>query len=208
MNRKWIISLTGMGIFTLILLIAAIAVFWQGSFHLLGGDKSDLSVYIQAAPLADLGEKVRMTLTVENFSEDYVMIDEIRLPALLTNSAVISEVFPSLTPGRQEFYGDKTGYFVGMMVEPGERKEFYLTLMPWQIADVAGQIEVITSGKIREVGFRILFNKPAEIALVATETEPPTPIPTTEPTLAPTIIPTTVPLAVPYQSVVKILCKI
>ncbi len=171
MNRKWVISLIGMGTFTLILSATAMAILWQGPFHFFGGNKPDLNIYIQSPPLAELGEDVRMTLMVENFSEEYEMIDEIRLPALLTDSAVVNDVFPSLTPGRQEFYGDKTGYFIGMMVEPGERKEFFITLMPWQIADVAGQIEVMTSGKVREVGFRILFNKHPEIVLVATETE-------------------------------------
>lgn len=209
MSRNWKIALTAMGLVTLVLLAAAAALFFSGAVRPAAVDMRQVRIYIQAPPLVDIGEDVEIILTVENGSEQFLSVDEIRLPAELTDAAVVKEVFPSLEPGRQEFYGDQTGFKIGLMLEPGERREFVIRVMPWQIADVASQVQVVSGASVTPVGFRILFNKPKVFA----------PTPTDIPTLAPTatLIPLTATLeptltathvALPYKAVVKIIAKI
>lgn len=208
MTRVWKISLIVMGVITLVLLVAAGLLFWRGSLQgLLDGNGSDLHAYVQAPPMADLGQEVRLSVTVENNGENIETIDEIRLPAQLTDAAVVMNVFPSLYPGSQQFYGETTGYRIGLMLEAGERREFVIQLMPWQIADVASELEVVSGKKVLPVGFRVLFNKPMVKAVPPTETQVP-PTPTQVPTIIPTDTPTVTPVAVPYDAVVKIIAKV
>lgn len=208
MTRVWKISLIVMGVITLALLVAAGLLFWRGSLQgLLDGNGSDLHAYVQAPPMADLGQEVRLSVTVENNGENIETIDEIRLPAQLTDAAVVMNVFPSLYPGSQQFYGETTGYRIGLMLEAGERREFVIQLMPWQIADVASELEVVSGKKVLPVGFRVLFNKPMVKAVPPTETQVP-PTPTQVPTIIPTDTPTVTPVAVPYDAVVKIIAKV
>jgi S1-C subfamily serine protease len=165
-----------------------------------------LHAYVQAPPIAELGEEVQVSVTVENDGDNIETIDEIRLPAQLTDAAVVMNVFPSLFPGSQQFYGESTGYKIGLMLEAGERREFIIQLMPWQIADVASELEVISGKNVLPVGFRVLFNKPMVKAAPPTETLAPTA--TELPTLQPTEAPTATPVQVPYEAVVKLIAKI
>jgi S1-C subfamily serine protease len=208
MTRVWKISLVVMGLITLVLMIAAGLLFWRGSLQEVFGSQPNLHAYVQAPPIADLGQEVRVSITVENNGDNIVTVDEIRLPAQLTDAAVVMDVFPSLYPGSQQFYGETTGYKIGLMLEAGERREFVIQLIPWQIADVASEIEVISGKKVLPVGFRVLFNKPMVKAVTPTQTLVP-PLPPTEvPTVVPTETPTATPVAVPYEAVVKLIAKI
>jgi len=206
MTRVWKISLIGMGVTTFVLILAAGLLLWRGPLQDLFNNQTDLHAYVQAPPIADLGEEVRVSVTVENNGRNIVTIDEIRLPARLTDAAVVMDVFPSLYPGSQQFYGETTGYKIGLMLEEGERREFIIQLMPWQIADVAGELEVVSGKQVLPVGFRVLFNKPKVEAIIPTVTQPPQP--TVEiPTLEPSQTPTATPLPLPYEAVVKIIAK-
>jgi S1-C subfamily serine protease len=165
-----------------------------------------LHAYVQAPPIAELGEEVQVSVTVENNGEKIETIDEIRLPAQLTDAAVVMNVFPSLYPGSQQFYGESTGYKIGLMLESGERREFIIQLMPWQIADVASELEVVSGKNVLPVGFRVLFNKPMAKAAPPTETLAPTAMDL--PTQQPTETPTATPVQIPYEAVVKLIAKI
>jgi len=148
-----------------------------------------------------------MVLTIENPSDKFVPLDEVKIPAMLTDAAVVMSVFPSLSPGRQNFYGDQTGFPIGLILEPGERREVVIALMPWQIADVTGELEIISGEESVSVGFRIVFDKPVAIAptLTPTFTLPPA---TETPTLAPMVTATQTGIPpVPYEAVVKLIAK-
>lgn len=205
MNRTLKIALVVMGLITGVLLIAAGLLFIQGPLKSYLIDRPQLQVYVQAPPMATLGEQVRMVLIVENPSNEYLPLDEIRFPALLTDAAVIMDVFPSLKSGNQKFYGDQTGYPIGLILEPGERREININLMPWQIADVTSVLEVVSGETIIPIGFRMVYDKPV---VVVQPSDTPTPIPPTEtPTLTPTIVPTETPVPIPYGAVVKLIAK-
>jgi hypothetical protein len=207
MTRVWKISLVVMGLITVVLILAASLLFWRGSLQDLFGSGPALRAYVQAPPMAELGQEVRLSITVENNGDDIVTIDEIRLPAQLTDAAVVTDVFPSLSPGSQQFYGETTGYKIGLMLEAGERREFVIQLMPWQIADVTSELDVVSGKKVLPIGFRVLFNKAMVKALPPTETPSPAP-PTETQTSIPTETPTQTPVAVPYEAVVKLVAKI
>jgi S1-C subfamily serine protease len=207
MRREWIIALVVMGIITLALLASASVLIWRGTFQSSQSDRNLVHVYVQVPALAELGEKIHLTITVENDSEGFVPIDEIRLPSVLTDAAVIEEVFPSMNPGRQEFNGDNTSYYIGLTLEPGERREFFIQLMPWQIADVASELEVVSGKQSFSSGFRVLFNK--RIVEAPTATSLPTITPTmTFTALPPTEAPTSTQIPLPYKAVVKITAKV
>jgi S1-C subfamily serine protease len=208
MKREWKITLIVMGIIASILLIVAALLLLRGPQSPFAKKEPQIHIFVQAPPLAELGEEIKMTILVENDGDQIVAVDEIRLPAPLTDAAVIEQVFPSLFPGQQEFLLDKTGYKIGLMLEPGERREFTVRMMPWQIADVASQLEVISGEEVYPVDFRILFNKPVVVQITSTEI-PPTAIPTWTPLpILPTAVPTFTPVPVPYHSVVKIVAKV
>jgi len=209
MTRVWKISLVVMGVITFVLIIAAGLLFWRGSLQEVFSGGPDVHAYVQAPPMAELGQEVRLSITVENLGEDIVTVDELRLPAQLTDAAVVMDVFPSLFPGSQEFYGETTGYKIGLMLEPGERREFVIQLMPWQIADVASEVEVVSGKMVLPIGFRVLFNKPM-VKAVPTPTATQVTIlqPTEIPTTLPTVTATATPVAVPYEAVVKLIAKI
>lgn len=209
MKREWKIALIVMGVITLVLLAAAIGLFWGGGLQTTAVDADQVNIFVQTPPLAELGEDIEMILTIENNGEQFVPVDEIRLPAALTDSAVIKDVFPTLHPGQQKFYGDQTGFKIGMMLEPGERREFTIQIMPWQIADVASQVEIISGKMVMPAGFRMLINKPValqvtpvDIPTLAPPTETPGVTPSPEPTL------TATPMELPYKAVVKIIAKV
>jgi S1-C subfamily serine protease len=208
MARVWKISLVVMGLITVMLLIAAGLLLWRGSLQGIFSNASDLHAYVQAPPMAELGQEIRISVTIENDGENIETIDEIRLPAQLTDAAVVMDVFPSLYPGAQQFYGDTTGYKIGLMLEAGERREFIIQLMPWQIADVASELQVVSGKKVLPVGFRVLFNKPMVKAAPPTETPAPPTATAVPPTTIPTNTPTVTPVAIPYQAVVKLIAKI
>lgn len=208
MKREWKIALGVMGMITFVLLIVAALLLWQASIFSVAGKKPKIGVYVQAPPMAELGEDIQLIVMVENEGESIVSVDEIRIPALLTDAAVVKEVFPSITPGKQEFYVDQTGYKIGLMLEPGERREFTVALMPWQIADIASQLELVSGKEVYPVAFRMLFNKPVVIQPTATEALPTPVIPTWTPIPPPTEQPTATSVPIPYQSVVKIIAKV
>ncbi|MCZ7553997.1 MAG: hypothetical protein B6D39_10680 [Anaerolineae bacterium UTCFX2] len=209
MKREWIISLVAMGVITFILAAAAAILLMRGAAPSIFGGKPQINIYVLAPPQADLGEEIQIKIMIENEGDSVFQVDEIRMPAQLTDAAVIEEVFPSIFPGQQEFYVDWTGYKIGMMLEPGERREFVIKLMPWQIADVASRMEIISKKKTYSTGFRILFNKKLVLEPTATQAPPTIPPTWTPQPLPPTDVPpTATSMALPYRSVVKIIAKV
>lgn len=202
--------LVGMLAFVVGLIGAAIFLYTQGGQGLpWAREAAVLRVYVQAPPLSQLGEEIKLVVTVENDSEDYRRVDEIRLPDRLMEVAVVKGIFPSLSPGtvNQMFYGDQTGFAIGLMLEPGEARNFEITLMPWQIADVPGELEVVSGEEHVRTGFRLVFDKPVALEPTLAPTEPPTATP--EPIVTPSleVIPTQTQVPVPYNAVVKLVAK-
>ena len=60
MTRVWKISLVVMGLITLVLIIAAGLLLWRGSLQDLFGSEANLRAYVQAPPMAELGQEVRV----------------------------------------------------------------------------------------------------------------------------------------------------
>jgi Trypsin-like peptidase domain len=207
MKRESSLALVVMGIITLVLFASAAVLIWRGTFQGFRNNKNQVHVYVQVPVLVELGEKIRMTVTVENDGEGFVSIDEIRLPSVLTDAAVVEEVFPSMHPGRQEFSGDNTSYFIGLTLEPGERREFQIQLMPWQIADVASELEVVSGKQSYRSSFRVLFNKKLVEALTAT-TNPTSTATWTSTPPSPTETPSPTQISLPFKAVVKITAKV
>lgn len=157
MKRELSVSLIILGIITLVLITAAAILLWRGSVQSIIASRPNMAVYVQAPPTAEIGSDIELTLMVENDGKEIASIDEIRLPPAMTDSAVIKAVFPSMHPGQQEFTGEYTKYLIGILLEPGERREFKIQLMPWQIADVADNIGVLSGEDTIAVGFRIVL---------------------------------------------------
>ncbi len=213
MKRELSVSLIILGIITLVLITAAAILLWRGSVQSIIASRPNMAVYVQAPPTAEIGSDIELTLMVENDGKEIASIDEIRLPPAMTDSAVIKAVFPSMHPGQQEFTGEYTKYLIGILLEPGERREFKIQLMPWQIADVADNIGVLSGEDTIAVGFRIVFNKPiaeagSTLTALPTPTQTWTPTPSTVPSPQATLMPTSTSIILPYKSVVKIIAKV
>ncbi len=209
MKPKWIIALIGMGSITIILIAISGAFIIGGGINVKRVSDSSLGVFVQVEPFNDLGKTAEMHLMLENLGDNFIQVDEIWLPAMLSDAAVIYDVFPSLYPGRHDFLDGWERYPIGLILGSGERREFTIEFMPWQIADIANQIKVQAGGQEFQASFRIVFNKP--IAAISTSTEIPTPTATFTPIPIPTEVPAQAALTaqpIPFQAVVKITAKI
>jgi S1-C subfamily serine protease len=190
----------------------SLLLFLQGpvsTSSIFSSDVKPMNVYVQAPPASSIGDEIKMVVTVENVGDQFRQVDEIRLPDRLMEVAVVKKVFPALTSGSvgQQFYGDQTGFKIGLTLQPGESRSFEITLMPWQIADVTGDIEVVSGEQHIPASFRLAFDKAVAVVLPTVTSTPQ--LPTQEPTLSPVpVIPTATAPVIPYNSVVRIIAKV
>lgn len=204
MKAKWIAGLIGLGTVTIAMVAGAMVLLAGGSGHSRKTDAS-LGIFVQVDPVNMLGDLSEINLLLENNGNDFLQIEEIRLPAILSDSAVVYDVFPSLYPGRHEYSDGWEQYPIGLILEPGERREFTVKFMPWQIADIAHQIQVQAGDQEFSGTFRTIFNKPVAAVQTATPDAVPTVVPTQTPTSAVELKQAAVEL--PYRAVVKITAK-
>ena len=205
MKPKWIIALIGLGVVTVALIAGAGLLLWQ-SFDFQQEGAASLGIFVQVEPVNVLGQPAEMKIMLENEGDEFVQVDEIRLPAILTDAAVIYQVFPSLYPERHDYIDGWERYPIGLILEPGERRDFTVQFMPWQIADIAHHIKVQTSVREFQGTFRTIFNKP--LAIIPPSTEAPTPTAYWTPVPTATGVPIPVQQQLPYQAVVKITAKV
>jgi S1-C subfamily serine protease len=166
-------------------------------------ENAKIHIYVQSPPMIEVGKDFSMIVTVKNEGDKYIQVDEIRFPESLMQLAVVKSIFPGTM--EQKFYGDYVGFKIGFLVEPGGRKEFEITLQPWQTGDVASDLQVISGKTVVEADFRLVLI-PA-VAIAPTET----PFPTSTSTITPIPIlpsPTETPVIIPYVSVIRLTAKI
>lgn len=200
--------LIGAGVIFGVVILLAAAAFILGlgetlfEIPLFPGRRSDFDVYIQSPPLVDVGQEIVMVVSVQNNGEDFLQVEEIRLPQELMDVATITNIFPgSMT--QTGFDGETTGFQIGYLIGPGEGREFEITLRPRSTADVIGDVSVVAGKTMVSSGFRLVFEN--LLALLPTGTSTPTMTPTQTPTTTPS--PTATPIGIPYQAVVKIAAR-
>src|SRR4030065_330737 len=93
-NRTMVLLLIAMGIVTVALLAAAAYLFFKGVIRPFGNNNGALRAYVQAPALAEVGKTASMIVTVRNDSNDYLSLDEIRLPEALLDSADVAAIVP------------------------------------------------------------------------------------------------------------------
>jgi S1-C subfamily serine protease len=208
-SRFLILMLVVMGLATLLLVAAAIFLLTGGT---LGGagltfaKAGAIHVFVQTPEEAQVGQEARLVVTVTNDTGAYAQVDEIRLPVELLRSAWVAAILPGTLV--QTDYEGETGYQIGYLMAPGDRRDFEITLMPQKEDDLVGYVKVRAGEYEAKSGFRLIFKPKAVVQIVDTATLPPTIIPVTptDTPLPPT--PTATPVLIPYEAVVKITAKI
>jgi S1-C subfamily serine protease len=207
-QRMTVVLLLGMGFVTIGLICAAIYLFSTGVNRPFAKRNGALRTYIQAPTKAEVGEPMKLIITVRNDSTNYLSLDEIRLPELLLNTADVASIVPG-TLNHSE-YEDERGYQIGFLMAPGDQRQFEITLIPRQSDDFVGDIRVIAGDKVSTTGFRLVFELPVAQApapqVSSTSETAPSPTATLQPTE--TIAPTATSQLIPYSSVVKITARI
>ncbi len=205
-SRGMVLALIAMGVVTFALVVIA-AYFLVGD-RLNLSPKGTIHTYIQSPPIATVGEDVQLILTVRNDTNEYISIDEIRLPKSVLQSAAVVSILPGTL--NHTDYADETGYQIGFLMGPGDQREFEITLLPRQTDDVVGDLKVLAaSGELQAVsGFRMIFEMPvAQSAFELTASPSPEPTSTLE-IIPPTPTESPTPVVIPYAAVVKITAKL
>ena len=203
-NRLTTFLLVGMGLVTVALVVAAVYLFFSGDNRPFANEDGALRVYIQAPPVADVGQETRLVVTVKNDTGDYLSVDEIRLPETLLEAADVAAIIPG-TLTHTDYDGER-GYQIGFLMAPGDQREFAISLIPRQSDDLVGDVRVIAGDQQTTTGFRLVFEMPVAQAptpspiTIAVKSATPT---TAVPSLTP-FPPTPTAVAIPYSSVVKI----
>lgn len=203
-SRMMNLILIGMGLFTLGIVGVAVYLIGSGS-GLLAAEPGTLHAYVQAEPVVYQGKETYLVVTVQNDTQEYVSVDEIRLSNSLLASADVAAIVPGTLTHTD--YEMDSGYQIGFLVAPGAQQQFTITLLPRQVDDLVGDVTVIAGERTARTGFRLIIQD-ALAALPPTATLAP-PTPTWPPTASvdlPTATPTLIPL--PYSGVVKITAKI
>lgn len=202
-RRVTILLIAGMSLVTVALVGAALYLFLGGENSPLRRESGALRAYVQAPPVATVGQETKLVVTVQNASENYLTIDEIRLPDAVLQAADVAAIVPG-TLNHSEYDGE-TGYQIGFLMAPDDQRQFEITLIPRQMDDFVGDVRVVAGEQVAASGFRLVFEMPVALA----PTQPPTtatpPVtPTFTPTIPPSLTPTATFVAIPYASVVKI----
>lgn len=197
-----------MGFVTVTLICAALYLFFRGTIQPFTNKEGSLRAYVQAPTLSEVGKATSLIVTVRNDSNNYLSLDEIRLPDILLDSADVASIVPGTLNHRE--YEDERGYQIGFLMAPGDQRQFEITLIPRQSDDFVGDLRVVAGDEISTTGFRLVFEMP----IAQAPTQPPSittlalalPTITITPTI--TLAPTATNLAIPYSSVVKITARV
>jgi S1-C subfamily serine protease len=201
MNNRRITTLllVSMSLVTLVLVGAALYLFLSGENSPLAKESQALRVYVQAPPVAEVGEETQLLITVKNVSGDYLSIDEIRLPDSLLDVADVASIVPG-TLNYYDYEGER-GYQVGFLMAPEDQRQFEITLLPRQTDDFVGDVRVLAGEQESTSGFRLVFEMPVALAATQPPAATSTPLPAPTPTQP---APTATVQAVPFSSVVRI----
>lgn len=203
-RRMTTFLMIGMGVVTVALVGAAAFLIFGGAKSPFSKEEGALRTYVQAPPVATVGQETKLVITVQNASDNYLSIDEIRLPEVLLEAADIAAIIPG-TLNHTEYDGE-TGYQIGFLMAPDDQRQFEITLIPRQMDDFVGDLRVLAGEQASTSGFRLVFEMPVAQA----PTLPPATAraqlvtPSASPTSLPTLTPTATIVAIPYGSVVKI----
>lgn len=202
-RRTTVLLIVGMSVVTIALVGAALFLFLGGADAPLRGESGALRAYVQAPPVATVGQETKLVITVQNDSENYLSIDEIRLPDAVLQAADVAAIVPG-TLNHTEYEGE-TGYQIGFLMAPEDQRQFEITLIPRQMDDFVGDVRVMAGEQVAASGFRLVFEMPvAQAPTLPPATDTPLVTPSLTPTLPPTFTPTATIVAIPYASVVKI----
>ncbi len=177
---------------------------FRSNIFRLRGKEGDIRIFIQSPSSINLGEDFGIEITVQNPTEKVLTINEIRLPQELLMVAVVERIFPGTT-NQTSFDKESTGFGINFLLAPEQEQTFEISLRPWQLADVSGEITVVTDNSRESSGFKInITEKVGEILTLSAS-----PTFTEIPTLTATSIPATPTIVkIPYRSVVKIIAKV
>jgi S1-C subfamily serine protease len=204
-RRVTTLLIVGMGLVTIVLVSAAVFLFLSGPNSPFAKETQVLRAYVQAPPVAEVGQETSLIVTVHNPTKEYLSIDEIRLPDALLEAADVAAIIPG-TLNHTDYEGE-TGYQIGFLMAPDDQRQFEISLIPRQMDDFVGDVRVLAGDQETATGFRMVFEMPVALAPTlppATATIPPSP----SATLPPTLTPSATPLVVPWASVVKITGRI
>jgi S1-C subfamily serine protease len=201
MNNRRITTLllVSMSLVTLVLVGSALYLFLSGENSPLAKESQALRVYVQAPPVAEVGEETQLLITVKNVSGDYLSIDEIRLPDSLLDVADVASIVPG-TLNYYDYEGER-GYQIGFLMAPEDQRQFEITLLPRQTDDFVGDVRVLAGEQESTSGFRLVFEMPVALAATQPPAATSTPLPAPTPTQP---APTATVQAVPFSSVVRI----
>jgi S1-C subfamily serine protease len=206
-RRVTTLLIIGMGLVTIVLVSAAVFLFLNGPNSPFAKESQALRVYVQAPPVAEVGEETSLIVTVHNTTSEYLSIDEIRLPDVLLEAADVAAIIPG-TLSHTDYEGE-TGYQIGFLMAPDDQRPFEITLIPRQMDDFVGDVRVLAGDQEAATGFRLVFEMPvAQAPALSPVVASPLPPTLTFTPAPPTLTPTATPLAIPYESVVKITGRI
>jgi S1-C subfamily serine protease len=159
----------------------------SGLMRVLGiqAQSGGMSISLNAPAVVTTGDVFALEVGVQNPGEDYLVIEEIRLPKVLLDKAVVTKVFPGSM--NQQHYKTMTGFEIDFTIAPGETRTFTFTLQALKAASFDVAVEVSADRQSGVAGTRLVISAPPTAVAEAT------------PTLA---LKTTT--GVPYEAVVKI----
>ncbi|NIS83496.1 MAG: trypsin-like serine protease [Anaerolineales bacterium] len=163
----------------LIVVIAALLItntdIFSSIFSFLGGSPAGMRVDVSVPSVVEVGEAFEMIVRVENARDEYLVVEEIRLPRNLLDAAIVTDVFPGTLDQHHE--GSMTGFVIDFILAPHEVRDFRLDLRALEVVDFSGDIEVKAGSWRESSGTRLLIVVPTSPESVAevtpTETMPP-----------------------------------
>ena len=142
----------------------------NGLLRLLGlqAPSNGMSISLTAPPVVAPGEEFTLEVGVENASQDYLDVEEIRLPKILLEAAVVTKVFPGSMD--QQHYATMTGFDIDFTIAPGETRTFTFTLQALRAASFNVAVEVSADRQSGEAGTRLVIAAPVPSTAEATPT--------------------------------------
>jgi S1-C subfamily serine protease len=204
MDKRSKIIIVILTVFTILILFLSGWYFLLSFKNPFSKNTDEIQLYVQSPPSTIIGDTFFLIVSVENVSNDYIQVKEIRLPQELLEVAIVENIFPG-TLNQTGYDPYSTGFEIDYLVEPNEVALFEVTINPWQKAVVSGYVTVITENSSTRTSLKIAIQE--KVVLEPTTT--PIPIKTNTPEVTVTsFLPSPTNVNIPYQSVVKITAKI
>jgi S1-C subfamily serine protease len=142
----------------------------SGLLRLLGlqAQSGGMAVSLNAPPVVESGQEFTFEVSVQNTSQDYMVVEEIRLPKVLLDTAIVTKVFPGTM--NQEHYTTMTGFNIDFTMAPGETRAFTFTMQALRAASFNVAVEVRTDRESGAAGTRLVISAPASPVAEATPT--------------------------------------